>query len=126
MTPDPNDSDKAAWILQAIPLVLMSMLAGMGGAVRYLSRIDRQGIPFRFTNFLIEIFVSAFTGIVVFMLCDAAGWGWEYTAAVVAVSGHMGARAWYLAEDAVIEPLLRRYGYDDRQREIERQKEENR
>lgn len=105
--------------LQSVPILFASLLASIGGAVHYLNKIDRHGIPFRTFNFLLEIFTSGFVGIITFMLCDTAGWGWEFTAAIVAVSGHMGARALFIIERGIILPLLRRYGYDDSKTEIE-------
>lgn len=79
--------------------------------MNYLNRIDKTGVTFSFARLTIEIITSGFVGIVSFMLCDAADFGWSYTAAIVAISGHMGTRALFLFENMAILPLLRRYGY---------------
>lgn len=105
------------WIVDALteymPLIFASTLASIGGAVHYLNKIDKAGIPFRAFNFFLEIFTSGFVGIVAFMLCDAAGWNWQFTAAIVAISGHMGARALFLMERLIVIPTLRKYGYGE-------------
>lgn len=103
------------WILDTLtdylPLIFASFLAGIGGAVHYLNKIDKNGVPFRAFNFFLEIFTSGFVGIIAFMLCDSAGWNWQFTAAIVAISGHMGARALFIMERLVVLPTLRKYGY---------------
>ena len=105
------------WLLDllndSLPLLFATFLAGIGGAVHYLNKIDKQGIPFRFFNFCLEIFTSGFVGIIAFMLCDAASWSWQATAAISAISGHMGVRALFLMEKFVVIPALTKYGYEN-------------
>lgn len=112
---DPNYVEP---IVQATPLLFAVLLACFGGAVGYFNRIDRMGLAFSFFRFAVEIATSALVGIISFMLCDAAGFDWRYTAAIVAISGHMGARALYLLEQVFSQYLYRRYGYEDGKREI--------
>lgn len=79
-----------AWVL---------ILSAWGGLVSFL-RKRRQGIvrAFNVTEFLGEIVTSAFAGILTFWLCEAAGIAPLITAALVAVSGHMGSRAIFQIE----------------------------
>lgn len=90
------------WFMQLIPMLFAVMLAATGGAVQYFNKIDKNGIPFSFFKLLIEVSTSGFVGIVSFELCDAAGMSWQLTAALVAISGHMGARALVLIENLLI------------------------
>lgn len=100
------------WVLQLVPMCFAAMLAAIGGAVQYFNKIDRRGTPFSFAKFLLEVGTSGFVGIVSFELCDSAGFGWQMTAAIVAISGHMGAKALVIMENA----LIRRFenGYCER------------
>lgn len=95
-----------SWLLQIAPMVLAVFLAALGGALQYLNRVDKLGIRFSVLKLLLEVSTSGFVGIISFELCDYAGFNWQLTAALVAISGHMGARALVLLENA----LIRRYG----------------
>lgn len=106
-----KEPQNATWLVQAIPFLFAVALSCLGGIVNYLNRIDKTGATFSFVRLMIEITTSGFVGIVSFMLCDAADFGWSYTAAIVAISGHMGTRALFLFENMAMLPLLRRYGY---------------
>jgi len=97
-----KDPDNVSWLLQLVPMIFAVLLAALGGAIQYLNKIDRNGTAFSFVKLLIEIATSGFVGIVSFELCDAAGFSWQITAALVAISGHMGARAIVLIETQVI------------------------
>lgn len=68
----------------------------------YLNRIDKSGVAFSFFRLAIEITTSGFVGIISFMLCDYAELEWSATAAIVAISGHMGTRALLLIENAAV------------------------
>lgn len=98
---------------ESLPLLFAIFLASIGGAVHYLNKINKQGLPFRLVNFCLEIFTSGFVGIIAFMLCDAANWGWQATAAISAISGHMGVRALFLMEQLIVLPILTKQGYNN-------------
>lgn len=106
-----KDSRHLDLAVQYLPFLFAVLLSSVGGAVSYLNKIDRKGVKFSFFRFCVEILTSAFVGIVSFMLCDAAELDWSYTAAIVAISGHMGARALFLIENVIFSNFLRRYGY---------------
>lgn len=108
-----KEPENIGWLIQTIPFLFAIALSCLGGVVNYLNRIDKTGVAFSFLRLTLEIITSGFVGIVSFMLCDAADFGWSYTAAIVAISGHMGTRALFLFENMAILPLLRRYGYGE-------------
>ena len=110
-----------SWLLQIVPMGFAVLLAALGGAVQYFNKIDKHGMPFSFVKLLIEVGTSGFVGIVSFELCDAAGLSWQITAALVAISGHMGARALILIENQVVRRLHNGYS----EAEIEGSKEAN-
>lgn len=110
-------------ISQGVPVFFASLLAALGGAVHYLNSIDKDGLPFRISTFILEILTSGFVGIVTFMLCDSVGWDWQLTAAMVAISGHMGARALVIIERAIVLPIIRRHEYDNSKRKTRAKKE---
>jgi len=89
--------------------------------VQYFNKIDRYDMPFNTVKLFIEVGTSGFVGIISFELCDAAGFSWQLTAALVAISGHMGARALILIENQVI----RRFTNGNSERGVE-EKEETR
>lgn len=95
----------STWLVHAIPFVFASMLSAAGGAVRYLNNVSKGSVSFKLATFCIEIFTSGFVGIVAYMLCDYAALSWDATAAVVAISGHMGVRALSIAEDITVSAL---------------------
>lgn len=91
--------EAASWISQAFTWLWVIGLSSWGGAVGYLSRIDKQKVKFKFYTFCVEVFISAFVGVLTFLLCDSSNLSWETTAAMVGVSGHMGTRALMVIEN---------------------------
>lgn len=69
-------------------------LSILGGVANFAAKIanDHTRI-FRVTEFLGEIVVSGFAGLITFWLCEASGINPLITAALVGISGHMGSRA---------------------------------
>ena len=128
-----NELNKAAqeseWIVQAIPFCVAIALSVFGGIVNYVHRMDKHGMAFSLFRLMVDIFTSGFVGIVSFMLCDAAGLGWSTTAAVVAISGHMGTRALFLIEKAAekfaVNFIEKGECHGDSERKTERNEEEN-
>lgn len=68
-------------------------LSAWGGLANYLSKV-RSGHVARFnlTELIGDIAISGFTGLLTFWMCQASGFDELYTAVLVGVSGHMGAR----------------------------------
>ena len=73
-----------AWVLA---------LSTWGGLVNYLSKIRAGHIArLNITELIGDMFVSGFTGLLTFWMCEAAGFNELTTAVFVGISGHMGAR----------------------------------
>lgn len=71
-------------------------LSVWGGLARYLRKLQ-QDINARFSLLAVagEIVSAGLTGLVTFWLCTAAGMDQLVTAAMVAISGHMGSTVTY-------------------------------
>lgn len=77
----------------------VGLLSAWGGAVNFMrKRKSGTARPFNVTEFVGELVTSAFAGVVTFWLCEAAGIAPLVTAALVAISGHMGSRAIFQLE----------------------------
>ena len=73
-----------AWVL---------ILSTWGGLVNYVSKVRAGTIArFNITELIGDMFVSGFTGLLTFWMCEAAGFNELTTAVCVGISGHMGAR----------------------------------
>jgi len=72
----------------------------LGGAANFFQRV-RDGMTEKWSvfEFIGELVISAFTGIVTFYLCEAADLPPLVTAAFVGISGHMGSRAIMILEN---------------------------
>ena len=84
-------------------------LAMLGGAASFVRRV-RSGQA-KYSNLIEligELVVSAFAGLVTFFLCQSSKLDPMLTAAFIAISGHMGTRLIFLAE----EQLIKRFGLD--------------
>ncbi len=79
-------------------------LAGWGGCVAYLQKVLR-GRRFAWWRFGAEILISAFAGLMAFILLREAGWSVELAAACSGVAGHMGSSAIGLLEGALAAAL---------------------
>lgn len=68
-------------------------LSTWGGLVNYISKIKSGQIArFNITELIGDMFISGFTGVLTFWMCEAAGFNELTTAVCVGISGHMGAR----------------------------------
>lgn len=77
----------------------VTVLSAWGGVVSFLAKV-RTGVarPFNLVEFVGEITTSAFSGLLTFWGCEAAEFDPLWTAVLVGISGHMGARALYQIE----------------------------
>lgn len=84
------------WMEQMIRLFLMwlwtVMLSVAGAGAQYAQRV-RDGELFSWRNLALDMVICVFVGIVTHLICDAAGIDPLWTAALVAISSHMGTRA---------------------------------
>lgn len=76
------------------------ILSIWGGIVHNIRKV-RDGTTKRFSisELVGDVVTSGFAGIVTFYLCQAADVNAPMTAAMVGISGHMGARAIFLFEE---------------------------
>lgn len=78
----------------------MLAMAILGGFVSWYAKVRRKEIPAGSLFHLIgEVTTSAFAGMLTFFACEYANFPQILTAAVVGVSGHMGAKLISMAED---------------------------
>jgi hypothetical protein len=76
------------------PWVWVLLLSGWGGLVNFMQkRRTGQVRPFNVTELIGEIFTSGFSGVLTYLLCSYFNIPTPLTAAMVGISGHMGARA---------------------------------
>ena len=108
--PDP-DMTKAAvdgpFVLKnLVPTLWMIAISMTGGAVSFYQKVrSGKARAFNIAELVGEMFVSGFVGIVTFWICQYYGVNQYLTAAGVAISGHMGTRAIFLAEQFVEKKL---------------------
>lgn len=78
----------------------MLAVAILGGFVSWYAKVRRNEIPAGSVFHLIgEVTTSAFAGMLAFFACEYANFPQILTAAVVGVSGHMGAKIISMAEN---------------------------
>ena len=76
----------------------------IGGLATWYRKVKAGEVrPGQLGHLIGELAVSAFSGMVAFMLCMWADLPMHLTAAIVGMSGHMGARALELMERAIVQ-----------------------
>ncbi len=89
-------------IKNLIPTLWMLAVAVSGGIVSFYQKVKAgKARAINIAELFGEMFLSGFVGIVTFWICRAYGVNEFLTAAGVAISGHMGARAIFLIEHAI-------------------------
>ncbi len=82
-----------------VPTLWMIGVSMFGGVIHFYQKVRTgKSRAFNVVELLGEMLISGFVGIVTFWLCKAYGVNEYLTAAGVAISGHMGARAIFIAE----------------------------
>lgn len=85
-----------------VPTLWMAAIAMIGGYVNFRQKMKKGEVRgWNFTELIGEMVVSAFVGILTFWLCRGFEVNEWLTAAGVAISGHLGARAIFMLERAV-------------------------
>ena len=75
-------------------------LSIVGGFVNFAAKVRAgRSTPFNIVELIGELVTSGFVGVVTFFLCEAAGISQLISAALIAISGHMGSRALFLLEE---------------------------
>lgn len=94
--------------LTAFGYLASLVLAAWGGAVNYLQRLKTSSIRvFTLAEMLGEMVISCFAGIVVHLLLSAANINPLTSAAIVAVSGHLGGKLLYAVEVFLAKQVLK-------------------
>jgi len=102
------------WSMQEIiPTLWMIAIAAFGGVVSFYHKVKAgKARPYNFVEFIGEIITSCLVGLVTFWLCKAFGVNEWLSAAGVAISGHMGARALFLLEHILEKKTKEHFGVD--------------
>lgn len=99
MIPEIDKADKIPEAYNFITYVWMVILASAGGTVAFIRKVKSgHARAWNFTEFIGELFTSAFAGVMTFLLCQAAGIDLLKTAGLVGIAGHMGSRAIFMLE----------------------------
>lgn len=90
-----KDPTNFTWITYA----WVTVLASWGGLVSFIGKVRSGEVrAFNLVELIGELCTSAFTGVLTFLLCQAAGMNGLLTAALVGISGHMGSRCLFMFE----------------------------
>jgi len=82
-----------------VPTLWMVAIAVLGGIANFYQKVKMgKARAFNVMELVGEVLVSAFVGLVTYWLCKGYGVNEWITAAAVGVTGHMGSRAIFLAE----------------------------
>lgn len=99
--------DKDPFGYSVVTYVWVLLLAIWGGVVNFIQRLKRgEAKAHNIVELIGEVVISAFVGVVTFYLCELSNFPQILTAALVAISGHMGTRALFVFE-RVIEKIIK-------------------
>ena len=85
-----------------LTIVWVAGLSIVGGVANYARKVSERIIKrFSIVEFMGELFISGFAGIITFLLCESASVDLKLTAALVGISGHMGSRAIFMLEQFI-------------------------
>jgi len=75
------------------------ILALWGGTASYISRLKQnRGMAFSLAEWVGELTISGFAGLIMAYLCAEMHMSWYMTAVATAITGHMGGRALFMIE----------------------------
>lgn len=94
--------DKHPFEYSVVTYAWVLLLAIWGGVVNFIQRLKRgEAKAHNIVELIGEVVISAFVGVVTFYLCELSNFPQILTAALVAISGHMGTRALFVFERAI-------------------------
>lgn len=105
-----------SYSLQEYGIVLATALLG-GAANWYIKAKSSQTGVFSLAALVGELCVSAFAGLLAFWICEGLSVQPLYTAAVVGMAGHAGARGLNWLEKISMRNAARRLGIDEEQKD---------
>lgn len=76
-----------------LPYISTLFLASWGGTVAYIQKLKIKTKPFSCRELLYDIIISSFAGYLTYLFCLYAGVPGPVASLLIAISGHMGARA---------------------------------
>lgn len=93
-----------AWV------IFISLWAGIAN---YCKRIKyRESVPFSLAEFIGDITISGFVGVLTFFICESARINPMLSAAIIGISAHMGSRALFMLEQLLVILAKRRSGIE--------------
>lgn len=103
--------DKDPFGYSVVTYVWVLLLAIWGGVVHFIQRLKRgEAKAHNIVELIGEVVISAFVGVVTFYLCELSNFPQILTAALVAISGHMGTRALFVFERAIEKIIKNKVG----------------
>lgn len=79
--------------------IWLVILALWGGTASYISRLKQNhGMAFSLAEWIGELTISGFAGLIMAYLCTEMHMSWYLTAVATAITGHMGGRALFMIE----------------------------
>lgn len=98
---DPTNWTHATWALGIL-------MASAGGVISWYGKVKSGHTKAsNIIDLILDVFTSAFVGLIVFMSLDAIGQPIGLCAAAGGVGGHMGTRLLFIVERSVIESKLK-------------------
>ncbi len=85
----PEDPWNSWWI----KVIAFCLLSAIGGSLGYLMRTIDSRKKIKWQRVLLEGAAAGFVGLIIMLLCLAAGLSYQWTGVVVGVSGWLGASA---------------------------------
>lgn len=91
---DPNNTALfVEWLRQFMPYLTTFFLSTWGGVVNHITTIRSKKTKFQWRELAFDLIVSTFAGLITFYFCRSSGISETMSAVLIAISGHMGARA---------------------------------
>lgn len=104
--------EKDPWIQQVIAefgaLLYATMLGAFAGLVGYLNRLERRRLSFNLLWLFAAMLTGGLNGYLVFLLCDLAGFSWQFTSFMAGAAGALGSEALHKMLDIARLNLTRR------------------
>jgi hypothetical protein len=105
--------DKDPTSYEALTYVWVIALSTWGGVASYIRRFNNGGRKFSLPEFVGEMCISGFVGVMTFFFCEAAELPQIVAAALIGISGHMGSRAIFLFEKTLENVMHKRFNNDN-------------
>lgn len=95
-------NEKAQVVADSIPVmtyVIVFVLSAWGGIVHFVRRTrEAKGENFVLAELIGDLTISTFVGLIVFLLCQVAGFSQLLSVALCCIASNMGSKALYLIE----------------------------